>query len=66
MKMKFSVGDIVRFKDNSHNLGLHEITEVYDKDAYQYSVTNDECFTEFYAKHNDLIFVCSKELRQDI
>jgi hypothetical protein len=65
--MKYRIGDIVRFKDNSHSLGLHEITGVYDnKEAYQYSVTNDECYTEHYARHSDLIFVCPVHERQDI
>lgn len=65
--MKYEMGDIVRFKDNSQSLGLHEITGVYDdKAAYQYSVTNDECYNEHYARHNDLIFVCSAKDRKDI
>ncbi len=62
----YKTGDVVRFKDNTHSLGLHENTDVYDKQAYQYSVTNDECLSGFYARHNQLILVCSVEDRKDI
>lgn len=60
----YSMGDIVRLK--SGRVGLYEITGSYDQKTYQYSVTNNECDTEHYVKHSDLIFVCSIKDRKDI
>lgn len=65
--MKYGIGDIVRFKlGRGQKDGLHEITEVYNDKVYQYAVTNDECNSEYYAKHDDLIFVCAYKDRKDI
>lgn len=65
--MKYRMGDIVRFKlGRDGKDGLHEITDIYKDKVYQYSVTNDECNSEYYAKHEDLIFVCAFKDRKDI
>jgi hypothetical protein len=64
--MKYGIGDIVRFKLGRGQDGLHEITDVYNDKVYQYTVTNDECNSEYYAKHEDLIFVCAFKDRKDI
>jgi hypothetical protein len=65
--MKYQTGDIVRFKyGKGKKDGLHEITDVYQNKIYDYSITNDECNSEDYAFHSDLIFVCSVQDRKDI
>ena len=65
MNSTYEMGDIVRFKD-SPSLGLWEITGTYDKPAYQYSITKDACDSESFAKHNQLVLVCSVKDRKDI
>lgn len=65
MSERYQIGDIVTF-NGSPSLGLWEITGQYDKSAYQYSITNNGCDTEKYAKHRDLILVCSVNDRKDI
>lgn len=65
--MKYGTGDIVRFKHGKGKKdGLHEITGVYHNKIYDYSVTNDECNSEYLAFHDDLIFVCSYLNRKDV
>jgi hypothetical protein len=64
-KLNYKIGDIVRFKDREKK-GLHEITGTYEDQVYQYSVTNDECDSEFYARSNQLVFVCSIDDRKDL
>ncbi|HDR7486358.1 MULTISPECIES: hypothetical protein [Bacillus cereus group] len=63
--MTYGTGDIIRFKDEKI-YGLFEITGVIEEDTYQYTVTSDECDTEYYAKHKDLIFVCHRSDRKDL
>jgi hypothetical protein len=62
--MLFETGDIVRFKDNSYSLGLHEVTGYSENNKI--TLTNDECTTEFYAEEKDLILVCRFGFRNDI
>lgn len=67
--MNFETGDVVRFKngkDGVNDYGLHEITGTYEGRSYQYSITYDECNSETYSKHEDLILVCSVKDRKDI
>jgi hypothetical protein len=59
------IGDIVRFKDRVEK-GLYEVTGIYEDKTYQVTVTNNECDSEFYARLDQLIFVCSSEDRKDI
>lgn len=62
--MFYQICDIVRVKGDK---GLFEITEVYrNQKAYQYTITNNECESERYVKHDDLIFVCYNGDRKDI
>jgi hypothetical protein len=63
------VGDVVRFKYEYYKnnpKGLHEIVDVHDTEEFEYTVTVNECDSEFKAKHKDLILVCSAQDRTDI
>lgn len=62
----YGIGDIVRFNDKSRGLGLHEITGVKANKTQQYTVTKDECASEFEANHEELILVCTRSQRRDL
>lgn len=64
--MKYYIGDIVRL---SHEYGLYEVTGSCNTEKsfdYDYTVTNDECVTEPYAKEKEMTLVCRFKDRKDI
>jgi hypothetical protein len=62
--LEYKTGDIVRLNE-SERKGLYEIVDCMDKSG-DYTVTNDECDSEYYAHHSHLILVCSVKDRKDI
>jgi hypothetical protein len=63
-KLRFRLGDIVRFKPEKEILGLHEVTGIGE--GSEVTLTFDECNSEFYADENDLILVCPEYERRDV
>lgn len=61
--MKYSTGDVVRFKDDADNIGLYEVTGYYHGVIH---VTDDECVSEFMADEEDLLLVCRVGDREDL
>lgn len=61
--MKYELGDIVRLVGSK---GLFEVICYLEGETDCYSVTRDECDTELYVHDSEIIFVCSRKLREDI